>query len=122
CLGPIVGMLYTVFTFKAVAKQRAVEGTPIVQAVRRYRTDKGAWPDDLKALVPDYLPQSPTDRWEYAQSGDQAPPKLSCWFPPHCTLTYYFAGATPAEAANQLTEPGWVLNQEGTVSRLPEPP
>jgi len=37
------------------------EMAKVVTAAGRYRAEKGAWPEDMEALVPEYLKELPTD-------------------------------------------------------------
>ncbi len=42
-----------------------VEGQPIVDALYRFKTERGLWPQYIEDLFPDYLPQRPDTAWYY---------------------------------------------------------
>ena len=43
------------------------EGQPIVEAIYRYKNDKGLWPQYTEDFIPDYLEALPNDLWNYSE-------------------------------------------------------
>jgi len=51
------------------------EGTPIVEAVHRFKAERGLWPQYLDDLAPAYLAKTPNARWIYKV--DRSGPSLA---------------------------------------------
>lgn len=105
--------------------RRADEVTHLVEAVYRYRNDRGLWPQYLDDLVPEYADDTGPTEWRYFWSkyaADSAP-TLHLDGPYHMSLTYHF----PFVALAGKTE-GWECSFEGdrlpvaVVQTIPEPP
>lgn len=115
CAWSLADALWTAKQFPATA---AGEYHDVVQAVYRYRHEVGAWPAELKALVPQYLVSLPNDAAYYRPPDrDWDRPVLIVSGPLHQSIEYDFG--PPGSPPPQF----WSLRSEGASGRVatPEP-
>jgi hypothetical protein len=80
---------YAEFTWRPYKQDCINIGNTIVDALEKYRADKGKYPEQLELLVPDYLSKIPkhrvsTKKWEYRGGGEN----FVLLFSPNAKSTY----------------------------------
>lgn len=77
-LGAVVVRLYLRAERRQGAAARA-RAEQVISACQQYRRDRGAYPDRLQALLPDYLQQLPSAKWGKPFSYDSGQRHVLGW-------------------------------------------
>jgi hypothetical protein len=106
--------LYGVYITPARFARNIDQGKPIVEAVYRYRSAIGLYPDTLGDMIPAYLVTLPKD-WRYTPPSGGRPPRLQLRGGFHSYLSYYFAHPIDSKLPQSAWPEGWGYDQEGTL-------
>jgi hypothetical protein len=100
-------------------KRIAEEGQPIIRAIYQYKRNTGNYPENLSALVPEYLKEAPFEDWK---RGWKYSPADSRGFTSGFMLSRFSVGyKTRVEYIDDGTAVGWRVNAEGDKTPLDLP-